>query len=272
MAKTTSSINLDRTLRDASLPDDEKVKRYVDELYKYLHLRDARQFADQPPVKRRKKLIVVTSKRPPSKPTVAPPALTPQASLRKLRYATDIDKGGDEDDEGKEEVFILPPLRDKKKRKVDDADWSVTRKRENRNNLLHVNYTTRSFPGSFGAAQSLKRHTKGATLDDAKRYLVARDAYTLHRQRRVSFPRRKTYSKGIAYLYQADLADLKNISRYNDKYRFLLPVIDVFSKKSLSRAAALEIRRPRDRRLRKNAVVSEMCHATDRSRYGVHER
>jgi len=124
VAKTTSSINLDRTLRDASLSDDEKVKTYVDELHKNLHLRDARQFADQPPVKRPKKSIVVTTERPPSKPTVVLSALTPQASLRKMRYATDIDKGDDGDDEEeKEEVFISPPWRDKKKRKVDDADW-----------------------------------------------------------------------------------------------------------------------------------------------------
>jgi len=99
VAKTTSSINLDRTLRNASLPDDEKVKRCVDELHKYLHLRDARQFADQPPVKRSKKSIVVTTERPPSKPTVVPPTMTLQTSLRKLRYATDIDKGDDGDDE-----------------------------------------------------------------------------------------------------------------------------------------------------------------------------
>jgi len=123
VVKTTSSINLDRTLRDASLSDDEKVKRYVDELHKYLHLLDARQFADQPPVKRRKKSIIVTTERPPSKPTVVPPALTPQASLRKLRYATEIDKGDDGDDD-EEEVFISPPWHDKKKLKVDDADWS----------------------------------------------------------------------------------------------------------------------------------------------------
>jgi len=45
-------------------------------------------------------------------------------------------------------------------------------------------------------------------------------------------PRCKTYSKGIGDLYQADLVDLTNISSYNDKYRFLLTVIDVFSKKA----------------------------------------
>ena len=40
----------------------------------------------------------------------------------------------------------------------------------------------------------------------------------------------KTYSKGIGDLYQADLVDLSNISRYNDSFRYLLTVIDVFSK------------------------------------------
>jgi len=36
----------------------------------------------------------------------------------------------------------------------------VTYKKENRNNLLNVNYTTPSLPGSFGAVLSLKRHTQ----------------------------------------------------------------------------------------------------------------
>jgi len=80
--------------------------------------------------------------------------------------------------------------------------------------------------------QNLKRYTANASTDSVKRYLAAQDAYTLHRQRRIRFPRRKTYSKGIGDLYQADLADLTNISRYNDSYRFLLVVIDIFSKKA----------------------------------------
>jgi len=52
----------------------------------------------------------------------------------------------------------------------------------------------------------------------------------MHKQRRIHFPRRKTYSKGIADLYQADLIDMTNISRYNDSYRFLLTKIGCFSK------------------------------------------
>ena len=33
-------------------------------------------------------------------------------------------------------------------------------------------------------------------------------AYTLHKPRRIHFPRRKTYAKGIADFYQIDLADV----------------------------------------------------------------
>ena len=70
------------------------------------------------------------------------------------------------------------------------------------------------------------------SLYKTSRYLSKQDAYTLHRQRRKRFPRRKTLSKGIGDLYQVDLVDLSNISRYNDSYRYLLTCIDVFSKKA----------------------------------------
>jgi len=44
---------------------------------------------------------------------------------RPAQAVTDINKSDDGDDEcEEEEVFISPPLRYKKKRKVDDADWS----------------------------------------------------------------------------------------------------------------------------------------------------
>jgi hypothetical protein len=46
------------------------------------------------------------------------------------------------------------------------------------------------------------------------------------------FPRRRTYSKGIADLYQIDLADLSNLAPFNDGMRYLLTCIDVFSKRA----------------------------------------
>ena len=96
--------------------------------------------------------------------------------------------------------------------------------------MLEAAFVTPRAPGSFGGVQSLKRYT-GETYGKIKRFLAPQEAYTIHKPLRRKFPRRKTYSKGINDLYQADLVDLTNISRYNDKHRFLLTVIDVFSKR-----------------------------------------
>ena len=86
-------------------------------------------------------------------------------------------------------------------------------------------------PGSFGGIHNLMRYS-GRSEREVKTFLSGRDAYMLHKPRRIRIPRRKTYSKGIADLYQIDLADMSNISSYNDGVRYLLTCIDVFSKKA----------------------------------------
>lgn len=91
-------------------------------------------------------------------------------------------------------------------------------------------YYDPSKSGSFGGVRPLTRHSSG----DAKKWLTSQDAYTLHKPVRRKFPRRKTFSKGIDDLYQADLADMQSLSRYNDGYRFILTCIDVFSKRAFA--------------------------------------
>jgi len=54
----------------------------------------------------------------------------------------------------------------------------------------------------------------------------------LHKDVRKWFVRRKTLSKGIGDLFQADLVDLTNISSTKDGVQYLLTCIDVFSKKA----------------------------------------
>ena len=132
----------------------------------------------------------------------------------------------------------------------------VTSSSSRKRNKLHVNYTTPSLPGSFTAVRNLKRYAKGETFNAVKRYLAAQDAYTLHKQRRIRFPRRKTYSKGIADLYQADLVDMINISRYSDSHRFLSTTIDCFRKNELGHSSTDQICRSRDGRFRKSAGIS----------------
>ncbi len=89
-------------------------------------------------------------------------------------------------------------------------------------------------PGSFSSAQVLYNHAKQAGykggIKSVKRYLKNQDAYTLHRKSRLKFDQRKTITKGIDSQWQADLVVLNNIAKYNKNYRFLLTVVDVFSR------------------------------------------
>lgn len=52
----------------------------------------------------------------------------------------------------------------------------------------------------------------------------------LHKQARKNFKRRRVIIKGIDDLWQADLVEMGTYSTYNNGYRFLLTVIDTFSK------------------------------------------
>jgi len=96
---------------------------------------------------------------------------------------------------------------------------------------LNEAYADPRAPGSFGGVHSLKRYT-GRSEREVKKFLSGRDAYTLHKPRRIRFPRHRTYLKGIADLYQIDLADVSNLSSFNDGMRYLLTCIDVFTKRA----------------------------------------
>jgi len=62
---------------------------------------------------------------------------------------------------------------------------------------METAYSDLRYAGSFGGLNNLRSYS-GATTCSAREFLAKRDSYTLHKQRRLRFPRRKTYSKGIA--------------------------------------------------------------------------
>ena len=56
------------------------------------------------------------------------------------------------------------------------------------------------------------------------------DAYSLQRPQRYKFKTNRVISQGIGFLYDCDLADVSNLSTENDGVKYLLVVIDVFSR------------------------------------------
>ena len=90
-------------------------------------------------------------------------------------------------------------------------------------------------PGSLcGVERLLQRarqlHVLGVTRETFQEYLKSEQAYTLHKPARRRFIRNQTYVAGNDAQWQADLADMQAIARQNGGMRYLVTVIDVFSK------------------------------------------
>jgi len=63
-----------------------------------------------------------------------------------------------------------------------------------------------------------------------KEFLDTLDTYTLHKPIRKSFQTRRVYVHGIDLQWQADLVEMQEFAKGNNGYRYLLTIIDCFSK------------------------------------------
>ena len=90
-------------------------------------------------------------------------------------------------------------------------------------------YTDPLHAGSFRGLNSIQRHITN-NVNDAREWLMGEKSYTLHKQSKLKYSRRRTIAKGINELWQADLVDLSLLANENNSQRYLLTCIDVFSK------------------------------------------
>jgi len=60
-------------------------------------------------------------------------------------------------------------------------------------------------------------------------WLEEQDAYTLHRSVRKRFARNSYTVSNVMAVWECDLLDVEAYAKYNDNYRYILSVIDVFS-------------------------------------------
>lgn len=81
-------------------------------------------------------------------------------------------------------------------------------------------------PCGYGGIDRLRLKTKTNPIN----WLKGQPAYTLHKPVRRRYKRRRYIVETIDSLWQVDLADMQKLSRWNDTFKYLLVVIDVFSK------------------------------------------
>ena len=104
---------------------------------------------------------------------------------------------------------------------------------DNEYKLEEIYYNPKD-PGSYGGVERLYRRAASDKVplsrEAIKHFLSQQRAYSLHKPVRKQFVRNKTFVGGIDKQWQADLADMQRISKHNDGVKYLLTVIDVFSK------------------------------------------
>ena len=104
----------------------------------------------------------------------------------------------------------------------------------NLENILSNIYYDQKNPASFSSVSKLYRAAKAKnskiTLKFVKDWLSGELTYTLHKNKRNNYSREKIFVTHPNEQFQADLVDMKMFSRQNNGYRFILTVIDCFSK------------------------------------------
>lgn len=102
------------------------------------------------------------------------------------------------------------------------------------NERLKAIYYDPKHPAGFASVTKLSKES-GVSEKNVKKWLKAQPTYTLHRAARKKYPTRKYIVHDIDEQWQADLADVSLIAQQNNGYRFILTVIDIFSRYAWAR-------------------------------------
>lgn len=99
---------------------------------------------------------------------------------------------------------------------------------------LHELYYDPKLPSSLGGIKrimrELKNKKKKLKRKEVEEWLSGQDTYTLHKQVKRKFPRNRVIVFEKDEIWSVDLLDVTNLSQWNDGIKYLLTVIDVFSK------------------------------------------
>lgn len=107
-----------------------------------------------------------------------------------------------------------------------------------RKKKLREIYYNPSNPAGYGSAQKLyeaaKLKDKEFTKEEIDKWLSKQRAHFLSKTVK-KFPRRKVLVRGVQHQYQADLMDFAAIANHNYNYKYVLTVIDCFSRKAFAK-------------------------------------
>lgn len=100
--------------------------------------------------------------------------------------------------------------------------------------LLESVYFNIGNPAGYGSIQSLTKATR-LPRKKVEAWLRQQRTYTTHKPARIHFPTRSYVTRGLNQQWQADLVEMQPYARENQGYRYLLTVIDIFSRYAMVR-------------------------------------
>lgn len=87
-----------------------------------------------------------------------------------------------------------------------------------------------AFTGVNNLWKTVKSKGYNISKQQVKQWLSDQEVYSKYAPVYQKFKRNKIMSWGLSYLFQADLADMQKLSKYNSNVTFLLVVVCTFSK------------------------------------------
>ena len=90
-------------------------------------------------------------------------------------------------------------------------------------------YTDVEHSAAYGGVNALQKATK-ATKQEVKKFLGANDTYRKFFRNKTKFDRARVLVSSIGHIFQADLFDMQKFSKQNKGYRYILLVVDTFSR------------------------------------------
>ena len=110
-------------------------------------------------------------------------------------------------------------------------------------NAVEQTYLNARNPGSYSSVSGIVRIVKDKLpqystrhiIDITKQILSEKPSYYLNVQPKTQFLRSRIYSGGLNYMFDTDLMNLYPFSRHNKGFKYVLVVIDIFSRFALTR-------------------------------------
>ena len=96
------------------------------------------------------------------------------------------------------------------------------RKKQDVSTIIRQKYYNPKHPGSYGGIHKFHKSLPELNVKqkDVKEWLKTQDTYTLHAPVQRHFKRRRVIVHGIDHQWQADLVDLRSMSKHNDGFKY----------------------------------------------------